>query len=145
MLAVTHALSHPDTAEAAALALRGAAGQAEVEGLVELLTDPPSARAAWAALAGCPAPTARAALLAALGSPHASARLGAAEALHRSDDLPVVALTERLRADPSWPVRRAALRALAGAAGEARWGVLLGADDPHWRVRHALVQVLLGL
>ena len=39
-------------------------------------------------------------------------------------------------------VRRAALRALAEHPGPERWRVLDAANDPHWRVRHALIQVL---
>jgi diketogulonate reductase-like aldo/keto reductase/HEAT repeat protein len=55
-------------------------------------------------------------------------------------------LGELARLDPSFRVRRAALRALADVAGRAGEGALgvLGAalDDPFWRVRYAAVQVL---
>jgi HEAT repeat protein len=147
MFALTHALRHPDTAEAAALALRGATGRAEVEGLIELLSAPPSARAALAALAalaGCPHPSVHDALRAAQANPHPSVRLAATEALHQRGDLPVLALAHLLAGDASWPVRRAALRALADAEGPSRWQVLHATDDPHWRIRHALVQLLLA-
>src|SRR5262249_14628035 len=45
--------------------------------------------------------------------------------------------------DTSWQVRRAAVGALADVPGPERWHVLDAATDPHWRVRHALIQVLL--
>lgn len=55
------------------------------------------------------------------------------------------ALREAARRDPSWRVRRAAVRALArlagegGAAAEALFDAL---DDPFWRVRYAAIQAL---
>ncbi|HZU35343.1 MAG TPA: aldo/keto reductase, partial [Gemmataceae bacterium] len=45
--------------------------------------------------------------------------------------------------DSSWLVRRAALQLLASDPGPERWQVLDAATDPHWRVRHALLDVLL--
>jgi hypothetical protein len=144
-LARTHALLRAETAIRAALALRGATGQAEVEGLVELVYEPRSAREALAALEaleGCSAPLVRDALGAALDSPHATVRLAAVEALRRWGERPV-ALVRLLERDESWPVRRAALEALADEPGPGRWRVLAAADDPHWRVRHALIGVLL--
>lgn len=48
-----------------------------------------------------------------------------------------------LSTDDSWPNRRSAVLALSERA-ETKWKVLLAADDPHWRVRHSLIRVLLG-
>src|SRR5260370_15754659 len=81
----THALRRPDTMLAAINHLRGATGRAEVEGLVELLLDPPSARAATTVLEALHAgtlPVVTNALLAALDSPHITVRLIALQALH---------------------------------------------------------------
>ena len=115
-LQVTHALLRPDTAIAAAESLRGRLGTAEVEGLIELIARPESARAAVVAIAvleECDRPTVLDALAAALDGPHPSVRTVAAQALHQrrtrhADE----ALVQVLRRDDSWVVRRAALRAL---------------------------------
>jgi HEAT repeat protein len=142
---LTFALRRPDTAAAAAEALRGVPGAAATEGLAELVLAPPSARAAVAAIAaleGREGPTVLHALQAALRSGNASVRSAAVLALRARG---VVDGFERLlKADPSWPVRREALRALADAGETQRWQILLASDDPHWRVRHALIQTLLA-
>ncbi len=52
-------------------------------------------------------------------------------------------LARCIESDPTWWVRRAAVRALAGIWGEAAIPVLIrGLEDPFWRVRHAVVQAL---
>src|SRR4051794_24401078 len=82
----THALLRAETAVAAVEALRGVRTPAAVEGLVELLSAPPSARAALAALAALAEhnqPLVVDALLAALDIPHSSVRLAAVETLHQ--------------------------------------------------------------
>jgi len=45
--------------------------------------------------------------------------------------------------DPAWAVRSAVLQSLSVPDGTV--SLLLAADDPHWRVRHELVQQLLRL
>src|SRR5262245_3257933 len=114
---LTHALLRAETACPAAESLRGATGQAEVEGLVELIYQPPSARAAVLAIAALEAssrPIVLDALYAALESPHASVRLVAVQALQSRSVPPAEEPLHRiLRQDESWPVRRAALGALA--------------------------------
>src|SRR5262245_61655439 len=116
-LYLTNALRRPDTTLAAVERLRGATGQAEVEGLIELLLDPLNARTATAvieALPPCDAPLVVDALLAALDSPHTSVRLLALQGLHeRKVFTDLAALERRLREDGAWLVRRAAVRALA--------------------------------
>jgi aryl-alcohol dehydrogenase-like predicted oxidoreductase len=145
---LTHALTRPETAATAAEALAGDCRRAAVEGLVELLTGEHSSRAgasAIAALEGCDSPLVLDGLMAALDSPHAPVRLAAVLALHRRGARPAdAALARLLRRDDSWTVRRATLRALADGPEEVRWHVLDAATDSHWRVRHALVQVLLA-
>jgi HEAT repeat protein len=146
LLRLTHALRRQETAVAAVHGLRMHDHPAAIEGLVELLDDPPSARAAVAALealAERDSPLVVGALCQALGSPYAPVRLGAVEALHRRHVAQLDAVIPLLRADPSWLVRRGAVRAVANAGEPARWHVLIAADDPHWRVRHALIGVLL--
>ncbi|MBL8792605.1 MAG: HEAT repeat domain-containing protein [Planctomycetia bacterium] len=143
LAAITLALRRPDTVLAAVAALHGRTEIAAVEGLVELLHQPPTARAgvsAVAALEGCESPIVVEALHHALHSPHASLRLAVVEALHRRG-VAGPEVRHVLQVDDSWPVRRAALRALAD--GPERWAILAAADDPHWRVRHALIEVLL--
>ena len=140
----THALRRPETALAAVAVLHGATGQAEVEGLVELLAATPTARIAMAvitALEASTAPLIVEGLLTALDSPHNTVRLAALQALHdRQAFTNLDALERRLREDAAWLVRRAALRALADSP--ERWRILVAADDPHWRVRHALIEAL---
>jgi HEAT repeat protein len=143
---ITYALTQPRTAGAALAALAGSGLPPAVEALVELLARPhtaPLAPAALAALDACEHPLVPGALVEALDSPLPSVRLPAVEALARRrayDARP--RLARLLREDDSWPVRRAALRALAEHPAPGRWDVLLGADDPHWRVRHALIGAL---
>jgi HEAT repeat protein len=146
MREVTHALLRPETVLAAIEALRGVPGPVALDGLIDLLYDPPSARAALNAIAALE-PRQEAvvldALTAALDSPHALVRLAAVGSLHQRRQGAAVDFLRLLQRDPSWPVRRAVLRALADRPEPDRWLVLAAADDPHWRMRHALIQVLL--
>ncbi len=146
-LRMTYGLLRPETACAAVHALRGNPDRAAVEGLVELVYRSRTARevvAALAALEPSGDPIILDALNAALDSPHSSVRLAAVQDLRRRRARQAGASLVRILAgDESWPVRRAALQALAAEPGPDRWRVLGGATDPHWRVRHALVRVLL--
>jgi HEAT repeat protein len=143
--ALTHALTQDATAEAALGALCRSGEPAAVEALVELLARPHSAALALPAvraLAGIEGPPANQALLDALLSPLPSVRQAAAEGLApRKVARAHARLFRLLREDGSWPVRRAALEALADLES---WAIYLAADDPHWRVRHALVNHLLA-
>jgi HEAT repeat protein len=147
VLRLSHALRRVDTAAAAVEALRGHEHPAAVEGLLELLDNPPSPRAALAALRALDerdGPLVVDALRQALGSAYAQVRVAAVEAVQRRGaPLAAEAVLRLLRTDPSWPVRRAAVRALGDVGAAQRWGVLSADDDPHWRVRHALAGVLL--
>jgi HEAT repeat protein len=144
---ITYALLNPETAFAAAGAFRGDCGKAAVEGLIELVYAPRTAKeagAAVAALEGCDDAIIWDALAAALDSPHASIRIAAIQSLHRRGAADVGGKLARLLGrDESWQVRRAALDALADGPPPGRWQVLDALDDPHWRVRHALVRALL--
>ncbi len=145
---LTHALNRPETASAAAEALAGDCRPGAVAGLVELLGREHSSRAgaaAVAALEACAGPLALDGLAVALDSTHAPVRLAAVAALHRRGARgPDVALLRMLRQDDSWTVRRRVVRALADGPEGVRWHALDAATDPHWRVRHALLQVLLA-
>jgi hypothetical protein len=113
---------------------------------MELIYRPRAAREAVAALAAlepCKDAIVLDALNAALDSQHASVRLAAVQGLRRRKAAPISASLGRvLGGDESWPVRRAALQALATEPGPDRWRVLDAVTDPHWRVRHALIRVL---
>jgi hypothetical protein len=144
----THALLREATVLAAAESLRGDTGKTAIEGLVELLYEPRSASEALTALsvlAERDDPIVFDALAVALDSPHSPVRLAAIESLrerrvtHLADSL-----LRLLQTDESWLVRRAALRALADGLAVDPWCVLDAATDPHWRVRHALIEILLG-
>jgi diketogulonate reductase-like aldo/keto reductase len=144
-LRLTHALLRPETAVAAAEALRGALDTAAVEGLVELVHAARSAREATTALSvleGSDNPIILDALATALDSPHATVRLTAVESLRqRGGGSFAGSLRRLLLRDESWLVRRAALEALAELP--ERWDILAASTDPHWRVRHALIRRLL--
>ncbi len=143
----TYALRFSETAEATAQQLHGTRRRAEVQGLVELVYASLSARAAVAAIRSLEAsdsPIIIDCLLHAVFNRSISVRHVAVEDLARRSSSRGVPAAERvLQADPSWQVRQAALRYLAGSTGESRWHVLMACDDPHWRVRHALAEVLL--
>jgi HEAT repeat protein len=147
LLRITHALLRSETTLAAVRALRGRSERAAVEGLVELVHRHRTAAEAVGAidaLAVATHPIVWDALCAALDSPHPSVRLAAVQGLQRRrlcrGNSP---LARVLCEDESWPVRRAALHFLASEPGPERWRVLDGATDPHWRVRHALIGVLM--
>ncbi|HTU20610.1 MAG TPA: aldo/keto reductase [Gemmataceae bacterium] len=146
-LRITHALLRSQTTLAAVRALHGSSERTAVEGLVELVHRHRTAGEAVAAIDALGAstnPIVGDALCAALDSPHSSVRLAAIQDLQRrrlsrgNRSLGCI-----LRTEESWPVRRAALHALATEPGPERWRVLDGATDPHWRSRHALIRVLL--
>jgi HEAT repeat protein len=146
MLEVTHALLNPETVLAAIDAVRGVPGPVALDGLIDLLYQPPSARTALNAIAALESrqePIILDALMAALDSPHSLVRLAAVGSLHQRRQTTTADLLRLLERDPSWLVRRAALRALADGPEPDRWLVLASANDPHWRMRHALIQVLL--
>jgi aryl-alcohol dehydrogenase-like predicted oxidoreductase/HEAT repeat protein len=74
-----------------------------------------------------------------------SVRLAALKSLENRAAFVLAPVVSRLLdRDGSWLIRRAALEFLAHSKAESRWQVLKAATDPHWRVRHALIQVLLG-
>src|SRR5262245_23184940 len=147
MRALTYALAQPETAREALAALEGVTGPAVTEALIELLARPhtaPLAPAAVELLARQDGPLVDDVLVHALDSPLATVRLAAVEALAgRQAHHAGPRLARLLREDPSWPVRRSALRALAAHPEPLRQAILTAADDPHWRVRHALIGVLL--
>ena len=144
-LAISHALRQPETAVDAIAAVAAIGGRVALEGLAELLLTPTSAEAGNAAveaLRSFDEPLAIDALCDAT-SAHASVRRAAIEQLQSrcetgATDFVLFCLTT----DRSWTVRVAALRFFAAMPEPVRWNVLAAATDPHWRVRHALIQVL---
>jgi HEAT repeat protein len=144
---MTHGLLRSDTSLAAIRALRGNCESAAVEGLVEVVCRNRTAAevvAAIEALHASTSPLVCDALYAAFDSLHSSVRLAAVQSLHRLGSSPRNRSVGRLLCeDESWPVRRAALHLLAKQPDPECWRVLDAATDPHWRVRHALIGVLL--
>lgn len=143
---LTFALRAPNTAKAAMTLLHGCRLKAAIEGLVEQIHFPHSARtatAAIAALAGCEDPVVIDSLAWALECEHASVRLASLQALEERQVEHLDAMIERLMLrDPSWLVRRAAVTFL-GERRSSFWTSLQASDDPHWRVRNALIQACL--
>lgn len=148
-LAVALALRHPDTAVAAVAAYRElvGGGKATIDPLAELVVSDISAKASVAALdamADVDDHVVPITMQAALQSRFAPVRLAGIRWWQtHAPDAPDPAVERLLRTDPVWGNRRAALLAVAGQADDDRWQILSAADDPHWRVRHALVRVLL--
>ena len=143
---LTHALLDEQRAVDAIDQLDGSTETTVVEGLVELVYREPSAlavRKAIATLEVSRTPIIVDALIHALGSSKVTVRIAAIEAVsRRALDRARGGLVHILCRDSSWLVRRTALRALAGNA-EREWNILEAATDPHWRVRHELINVLL--
>ncbi len=144
---ITQALLRPETALAAIRALGGSQDRVALEGLVELIYHHHNSKEAVEAISALEASNASIvvdALRAALDNSHPSVRLAALQDLRRRRVTGVGILLGRLLCtDGSWPVRRTALYLLADESGDERWRTLDAADDPHWRVRHALIRVLL--
>ena len=144
---LTHALRRPATAAAAARALRGNTSRAAVEALVEVVEQPPSSSAAVEAIRTLEVVDeviVLNALNGALGGPFGQVRLPALMSLGRRAIVPAAgSLARMIREDPSWTNRRAALVFLADVATSDDPVLFEAATDPHWRVRHALIQVLL--
>jgi hypothetical protein len=146
-LSVTLALRKPDTVTAALDALAGRCDPVTTDGLVELVWAEPAAKPTLAAverLTAADTPLSALVLRKAFASRFAPVRLFACNRVREQRRAEFAADLELvLTTDDSWPNRRAALLALS-ERDETRWKVLLAADDPHWRVRHALIRVLLG-
>jgi len=148
-LAVALAMRQPDTAVAAVAAYRRLveAGKAVIDPLVELVESDSNVKAclaAFKALAEVDDHFVPRAVRSAFVSRFAPVRLAAIQWEQRHGPESLDPGVERLlRTDPVWGNRRAALLAVADQADDDRWQTLIAADDPHWRVRHALIRVLL--
>ncbi|MCB9765546.1 MAG: HEAT repeat domain-containing protein [Alphaproteobacteria bacterium] len=115
------------------------------EALVDLVWRGPSATlsiAALRALGRHDHPLSREVVRDALQAPQPGLRRAAVASLcalgHDADTPP---LLDRLAVDPAWSLRADVIRLLDAPR---RWGLLVAADDPHWRVRYALSEALLG-
>ena len=76
-----------------------------------------------------------------LGNQWATVRIAAINAIAKFKlTESVQRLHQVLSSDPSWIVRRAALRSLIELVGNLDSRVLTAATDPHWRIRHCLLQ-----
>ncbi len=144
---LAYSLRHPQRWAIAMKQLHGKPHKAVLQGLIELLHNPPSANAAKmviAALEDFSTSPVIEALEFALGSGYASVRLAAIRALQtRGDATTTPVMSRMLSRDSSWLVRRTAVEFLSLVPSEQKWDILKAATDPHWRVRHALIQVLL--
>lgn len=141
-------LRHSDAWIQAIEQLSYVADQATREGLIELLHHPPTARAAVTAVTALEIIDSQPvieALHKALDSPHVSVRLAVIRALHKRNAQNLAPVVSRLlEREPSWMIRKAALEFLAENPTDRRWDILKTSTDPHWRVRHALIRVLLN-
>jgi len=117
--AITHALTDPSRVLAAIAALRGRTEPEAIQGLIEVVIGPLSAKAAQQALYALephPGESIDTAIAFALTNEQSSIRLLAAQILHRRNStIAIPELRQRLRTDSSWPVRRASLHALMSA------------------------------
>ncbi len=144
-LAITFALRHADTVAAALDALAGRTDAVTTAGLLELVENERWAKPTLVAvdrLTATDSPLSVSVLRRAFTSRFAAVRLLACVRVREQKRAGFDAELNRvLTADDSWPNRRAALLALSESD---RWAILAAADDPHWRVRHALIRVLTG-
>jgi HEAT repeat protein len=142
----TYALLDAEFASATAELFRGTAERAELEGLTELVLNAEMGAtpvlAALRAIEHDASPLVGDTVVRALNSPHATVRIYAAGEVERRKLFPSATRElQRLRGtDAFWQVRRAAVGALA--AGGCYAAVTVASDDPHWRVRYAVAQVL---
>lgn len=147
LLARTFPLGNPKTALAAIDEFPEVLEQAHLDGLIELAHPPHAAGPAIVAmkrLQSCPRPEVESALLAALQSNASAVRFAAVQALaEQASQRAIEHYRQLVLRDPAWMVRRVAVEALAKVSDERRWYLLHASDDPHWRVRHALLKVLL--
>jgi hypothetical protein len=147
-LARTHALLDAEFAASAADLFRGTTDPAEVEGLVELALNPEAGAtavlAALRALEHDASALVSDTVVRALGSPHPSVRVYAAGEVVRRALFASAwdRLADLIMYDPFWQVRRAAVLAEAARPVGTHPVLLAAANDPHWRVRYALAQVL---
>ena len=145
-LSTTLALRHADTVVATLDALAGRTDPVTTVGLFELVEQERWAKPTLTAvdrLTATDSPLSVGVLRRAFASRFAPVRLLACNRVREQKRTGFDAeLIRVLTADDSWPNRRAALLALSEGAN--RWAVLAAADDPHWRVRHSLIRVLLG-
>jgi aryl-alcohol dehydrogenase-like predicted oxidoreductase/HEAT repeat protein len=120
----------------------------EIDGLVELLFDPPSAKVANqvirnltdAELTVSQSCSVQDSLQSSYFCRWSTVRLNAIRATVDVDFV-VDLLCEVLQNDNAWSVRRAAIAALFRS--NHRHHIAIASDDPHWRVRHALVDTFL--
>lgn len=117
----------------------------QIDALLELLHANTIRHAQWALrlLEQVESPIVQEAMIACLFADAPTLRQESLESLtrRRTDgiDLHVAFLLEH---DASWPSRRAAVQFFAQRPEPYRQALFVAATDPHWRVRHALVQVL---
>jgi HEAT repeat protein len=126
--------------------LREEKSQSAIEALVEALYHPSTAQSGTtliSVLEETDHPIIRDVLQHGLESEYASLRLEAIQSLKRRKSDRYLDYIQRLVRDSSWVVRRAALDALSEFPIPICWRIFVASDDPHWRVRHALIQVLL--
>ncbi len=158
-LRITVALRNPQTASAAVAELAGTEDPICVDGLAEMVCLHPNRQfsswtvaAAIKTLAAIRLPQAQGVikdtLLAALSSDQANIRAAALRGLlQRRLAVGTDEVTWILANDPAHSVRQLAVRVLATnpeVDPQTRpWQVLTAADDPHWRVRFALIETLL--
>lgn len=145
-LSVSLALRKADTVTAALHELAGRTDAVTTDGLLELVWTEPAVKPTLTAvdrMTATDCPVSVDVLRRAFASRFAPVRLMACDRVRDqrrggfADQL-----VHTLMHDDSWPNRRAALLALS-EQHETKWHILSAADDPHWRVRHALIRVLL--
>ncbi|MCA9067507.1 MAG: HEAT repeat domain-containing protein [Planctomycetaceae bacterium] len=140
-------LRHPEEWSRAFDQFPCALDRAMQDGLIEMLCTPPTAGAAVAAVTAletCESQIVVEALHNSLLSPHSSVRLAALRSLYKRKAVGIAPVVSRLLdREPSWMIRQAAVQFLAQDPTDRRWDILKASTDPHWRVRHTLIQVLL--
>ncbi len=145
----THALLEPVKVQRAIECFCEPLDKAHREGVFEVIAHPPFARAAVVALSALMTsddPLVFDALSVGLASSYPSVQHAAiqAVAIRNLGDQYFHELLRLVETSSTWIVRREAVRALVDHPGEEFPAkVLAAATDPHWRIRHSLIQGLL--
>lgn len=120
--------------------------EATLQGLISLIHNPLSARATARALqilSGWDHPIVKDAILDGLHDSHVTVQFAAIRALQPKQTVELsFAIVPILKRSNNWGLRRAALEKLAEAPPPVCDEIYAAVLDPHWRVRHTLLEIL---
>ena len=148
VIGLTYALLDRARVMAALDHLENNRDEATLQSLLSLVHNPLSARATARALqilSGWNHPIVKDAILAGLNDSHVTVQFAAVCALQPKQTVELsFAIVPILKRSNNWSLRRAALEKLAEAPPPVYDKIYAAVSDPHWRVRHTLLEILLA-